>query len=141
MGTASGCGGSFLRPNGVGNSAEWVGNYTENFLNVAETLADGDATFNQSSTPGDIDLFEHNNVPAGTVHAVQHVLEARDVSASRTIRPVTRIGGTNYNGTTTPTLTGTYAFYLDPKTLSPDTSAQWDDAEVNAAEFGYELVS
>jgi hypothetical protein len=129
------------RPVGVGNSADFAGNYAENFANVNELLADGDTTFNQSSTPGHIDLFEHNNVPAGTVHAVQHVIEARDAAVTRTIRAKTRIGGTNYSGPTTAALTAAYLFHCTPVTLSPATSAQWDDGEVNGAEWGYELVS
>lgn len=130
-----------LRPVGVGNSAQWTGNYADNFLNVADQYADGDSTFNQDSTAGHIDLFQMSDVPAGTVHAVQHVYMARqDAGAARSIRAKVRIAGSNYNGTTVA-LAGSHVFYLDPMNVSPATSAQWDDDELNAMEAGYELVS
>jgi hypothetical protein len=132
-----------LRPEGVGYSAQWTGNFADNFINVRDRHADGDATFNQDSTAGHIDAFEMTDVPAGTVHALQHVIEARrDAGAARVIRPITRIGGTNYNGTSF-TMAASHLFYCDPVSVSPATggATAWDDAEVDGAEFGYELVS
>jgi len=128
-------------PSGAGNSAQWAGNYASNFANVNETLGDGDATFNQDATAGHIDLFAVDDVPAGTIAAVQHVLLARqDAGAQRTIRPKTRISSTNYSGTTVNTA-GSYLYVLEPASVSPATSVAWTDSELAAAEFGYELVS
>jgi hypothetical protein len=130
-----------LRPVGIGTTAEWTGNYADNFVNVADAAADGDYTFNQSSTAGQTDQFAMKDITAGTVHALQTVLMARqDAGVARTVRSIIRIDGTDYTGVSFA-LTSTYAAYCDPLSVSPDTSAAWDDAEVNAAEFGYELVS
>lgn len=132
-----------LRPVGAGNSAQWTGNYADNWQNVSEGMADGDATFNQSSTANQIDLFTMSDVPSGTVHAIQHVIQARkDAGAARSIRPKTRIGGTNYDGTTV-SLAATHSFYTEAVQFSPATggSTAWDDDELNGAEFGYELIS
>jgi len=129
-----------LRPVGVGSSAQWTGNWAENLANVNEQFADGDTTFNQDATAGHIDYFTMTDIPAGTVHALQHVLMGRDSGATRTIRPKTLISATPYSGTSFA-LGAAYTFHCDPVTVSPATTAQWDDAEVNAAEFGYEMVS
>lgn len=130
-----------LRPVGVGNSAQWTGNYADNFLNVADQYADGDSTFNQDSTAGHIDLFTMGDVPAGTVHAIQHVIMARkDAGAARTIRPKVRISGTNYSGTTV-SLSASHVFYTEAVSVSPASGVAWTDTEVNAMEAGYELVS
>jgi len=132
-----------LRPVGAGTTAEWTGNYADNWQNVADTWGDSDTTFNQSSTAGQTDQFAMSDVPSGTVHAIQHVIMAkRDAGGARTIRPITRIGGTDYNGTTV-TVAATYAFHCEPVVFSPATggATAWDDAELNGAEFGYELVS
>lgn len=128
-------------PTGAGNSAQFTGNYAANFANVNETAGDGDATLNQSSTAGHIDLFDFDNVPTGTISAVQHVIQARqDAGAARVLRAKTRIGGTNYNGTSV-NLSGSHRFLMDPVTLNPADSAAWEAADVNGAEFGYELVT
>jgi len=132
-----------VRPTGAGNSAQWTGNYADNWQNVADPTGDGDGTFNQSSTAGHIDLFEGGNVPAGTIHAIQHVILAKkDAGAARTIRPKTRIAGTTYSGATV-TLTASYLYYTEPVMFSPDTggATAFTSAEINGAEFGYELVS
>ena len=130
-----------LTPATVGHAAEWAGNFADNWRNVSDVLGDGDSTFNQSSTAGQKDKFTLTDVVSGTVHAVQSVLLSRqDAGAARVVRPITRIGSTDYNGTSFPQA-ASYVFYCDPMTLSPATSAQWTDSEVNAAQFGYELVS
>lgn len=132
-----------IRPVGAGNSAQWAGNYADNWSNVADVLGDGDTTFNQDSTAGHIDVHTMSDVPAGTVHAIQHVLMARqDAGAQRVIRPKTRISATNYSGVSVNTAT-TYAFVLEPVMFSPATggATAFTAAEINGAEFGYELVS
>jgi hypothetical protein len=130
-----------IYPNAAGNQTDWTGNYAANFANVNEFAADGDSTFNQASSAGAIDLFGFDNVPTGTINAIQHCIEARqDSGTARTLRSKTRIAGTNYDGSTV-SLPGTHAILLQPASVSPATSAAWTASELNAAEFGYELVS
>ena len=128
-------------PDGAGSQNDWAGNYSSNYANVNEAGGDGDATFNQSATVGNIDLFAFGNVPLGTIAAIQHTFQARqDAGAQRTFRPKTRISGANYSGDTLQ-LPGSHAFITDVVEVSPATSTAWAASEVNAAEFGYELVS
>jgi len=132
-----------IRPVGAGNSAQWAGNYADNWSNVAEGQGDSDSTFNQDATAGHIDLFTMSDVPAGTIHAIQHVLMARqDAGAQRVVRPKTRISTTNYSGVSVNTA-ASYQFLTEPVMFSPATggSTAFTDAEINGAEFGYELVS
>lgn len=126
-------------PNGAGQYADWIGNYASNFANVNELVGDGDGTFNQASTAGNKDSFEFDDVPTGTVHAIQSVLQARqDAGASRTVRHLMRRASTDYFSTSFA-LAGSHFFLLAPRTLDPSTSAQFTVANLNASQHGYEL--
>lgn len=131
-----------LRPNADGNSSDWTpAGYTDNFANVEDDAGDGDSTFNMSSTPGDIDLFELEDMPSGTVMGVQvNVLARQDAGAARTVRPVFRIGGVNYTGTSFNT-GGSFGNFMQVYDVSPATSSAWTASEVNGAELGVELVA
>lgn len=132
---------ALIRPAGAGASAQFTGNYADNFANVADPLGDGDGSFNQDATAGHIDSFVMTDPPAGTIFGIQHVLMARqDAGAGRTIRPKTRISGTPYNGTTVA-LAATYVFITEPRSVSPASGVAWTSAEIAGAEFGYELVA
>jgi len=130
-----------LRPESAGNYTQWTGNYADNFVNVQDQTQDGDTTFNQTVTDGNIDTFNLDTVQNSTVYGVQHVLVVRqDAGSGKTVRAKTRISGTDYSGTTTA-IGATYIFVLDPRSTSPASSAQWTASEINGAEFGYEKVS
>lgn len=131
-----------LRPNNAGNSTDMVpAGYGDNFANVQDDACDGDTTFNMSSTPGDLDLFSMEDMPSGTVLGVQVSLVARqDAGAARTIRPVWRIGGSNYNGSSISTA-GSYENHRQCYDVSPATGIDWTASEINGAELGVELVS
>jgi hypothetical protein len=130
-----------IYPNSAGNYAQWTGNYAANFANVNELTSDGDSTVNQSSTANQIDTFGFDDVPTGTITAIQHAILARqDAGAARTFCPLQRSGSTDYEGTTF-SVAGSHLFYLDPKSTDPNTSAAWTVSGLNAAEFGYKLKS
>jgi hypothetical protein len=113
----------------------------ENFANTNEPTFDGDNSFNQSSTPNQIDTFIFDNVPTGTISAVQHVLMARqDGGAQRQIAPLQRRAGTDTPGATFNPA-GTYAALLNPQDVDPATSSAWTVDNFNATEFGYKLIS
>lgn len=133
-----------LRPVAPGNYADWTSNGGNNFGNVSDTVgSDGDTTFNQSATAGQIDSHIFSDLPAasGNVYAIQHVIYAKqDAGAQRQIAPLQRSSGTNYPGTTVTTA-GSYQYLLEVRDTNPATSAAWTVAEVNAAEFGLKLIS
>lgn len=126
---------------GNGASADWSPNGGSNSGSVLTD--DGDTTFNESSTPGDVDTFAMTDLPAaaGSVFALRpRIVAKRDAGAARTVRPVFRIGGVDYTGTTKAV--GTSATVVgEPVEVSPATTSAWTISEVNGLEAGYELVS
>lgn len=128
-------------PMGAGNYAQWTGNYAANYANASEIAGDSDNTFNQSATADQIDTFLFDDIPAGTITAVQHVLMAKkDAGDARTIAPLSRTGGTDYAGTTL-SVAGSYQFLTDPADVDPATSSAWTVSNFNAHEHGYKLIS
>ena len=130
-------------PAATGNYAQWTGNYATNFANVNETTADGDQTFNQSATANQIDSFVFDDVPAGTISAVQFCIEARqDAGAARTIAAFERAAaGPTDRVMTSQILAGSYLIYTDPRDVDPDTSAAWTATLFNSNEYGYKEIS
>jgi len=133
-----------LRPQAAGNYTQWTSNGGANFANVADDpYSDGDISFNQSATANQIDSFVFDDIPAasGLVFGIQHVITAKkDVGAARTFAAFQRSGGVDYIGSTQNAGTSS-AMYLDLKETNPATSAAWDVAAINGAEFGEKLLS
>jgi hypothetical protein len=129
-------------PAGAGNYAQWVGNFASNFTNTQELAGDGDNTFNQSATANQIDTFGFDDMPTGTIIAVQDVMMARqDAGAARVVRTKFRSGGgSDYSGTSF-NMAGSYQFHCDPRDVDPATSSAYTVTNFNAQERGYELVS
>ena len=128
-------------PAGAGNYAQWTGNFASNFTNVQELAGDGDGTFNQSATANQIDTFDMDNMPTGTIVAVQDVMMARqDAGAARVVRTKFRSSSTDYDGTSF-NMAGSYQYHLDPRDVDPATSSAYTVSNFNAQERGYELVS
>ena len=132
---------SGLLPTGAGNSAQFTPSAGSNYQNVDDTAADGDSTYNESSTLNHIDSFVFADLPStGTVYAVQSQVMARKTDAgTRSVASVYRISSTNYVGIDN-TLSVDYNYEIDLKELSPATAAAWTVSEINSAEFGYKLT-
>lgn len=134
------------RMSAAGNSAQWTPSASTNVSNVDDAAGnDGDTTYNSSSTPGQIDLFQTSAISStsGTVPAIMHRIVARkDDAGVRTIRPKQRQSSTNYSGTT-QTLTTAYAHYTEVVEVNPATGVAYTVAEMRATdpEFGYEIVA
>lgn len=126
---------------GAGNSTQFTPSAGSNWQNVDDATQDGDSTYNSSSTSGHTDLFAIDNFDPGVVRAVQvNIVARRDDAGPREIREKCRSSSTNYNGTT-QAVTGSYLVYRQIREVDPDTSAAWGSSALNAAEFGYELVT
>lgn len=132
---------STIYPVATGSYSQWTPNYMTNFGNVNEPTADGDASFNYSSTANQIDSFHFSHLPAATIKAIQHVLEARqDSGTQHQIAPLNRRNSTDRLGTTFD-LSGSHKFYLDPQDTDAEAGAAWTSDNLNETEFGYKLVS
>jgi hypothetical protein len=137
------CRGVVLRPVGAGNYSQWTPNSGANWFAAADAFADGDLSFNADSTAGHIDTYAFDDAPAGsgTIHGIQHVIEARqDAGATRTIAPVQRSSSTDYVGTSQNLASG-YVFLTEAKSINPATSAGYTVSDLNAAEFGVKLIA
>lgn len=139
------CRGVVLHTSSGGNYSQWTSSTGANFWQVMDSyfIPDGDLSYNASATVNQIDTFNFQDLPSasGTIHAIQHVQQAKqDGGAARSFAPVSRISATDYVATT-KFLAGTYTFYMEPVSVSPATGVAWTVAELNAAEFGYKLIS
>ncbi len=130
-----------LFPNGNGANTAWTGAYTDW---DDGTSADDDTTYVSSSTPGDRETSTLTDlaVSSGSVFAVQTNLIARkDDAATRQIAPVLRIGGVNYDGSTSAGLGASYAPYRQIYDRLDPSGGGWTIATVNAMEAGVKEVA
>ncbi|MFH1737738.1 MAG: hypothetical protein ABIH23_01935 [bacterium] len=130
-------------PSGTGNYAQWTPSAGANYENVDETPPDDDTTYNSSSTSGQKDSFQFSAASlTGSVPGVMCLYRARkDDAGSRTLRRLIRVGSSDYYGATLPGITDTYSYLEEILEQDPSTSATWTTSGVDAAEYGYDLVS
>ena len=131
-----------LMPAGAGNYSMYTPSAGANWENVDEIPADGDTTYNASSTAGDKDTFAVDTYSAtGTPLAVQvNMMHRKDDAGSRTARLVLRSGAADYAGAN-ETVLDTYKVAFSVWETDPADSADWTTAKINAAEYGYETVA
>lgn len=101
------------------------------------------ADYNTVSDPGDKDsfLFGANPTPGATVFGVQVSHHAQKVDAgTATIRTITRVGSTDYNGDTLG-VSSSARYALEIQDGNPDSGDPWETTDLDAAQFGYEKVS
>lgn len=128
-------------PNGAGNYSGWTPNFGNNTANVNGSVPDGDNSFNYASSANTKDSFTGTVLPGtGSVNGIQHNILARTDGSSHTIRPLMRISGSDYTGTS-QNVPATYGYLTEVTHLSPATSSAWTYSEVNGMEQGYELVT
>ena len=128
-------------PDGNGSNTAWTGTFTDW---DDTTTIDSDTTYAASATPGDRETSTLNNmsISAGTVYAVQTCLAARkDDAGARTIAPVIRIGGVDYDGATAPALGTSYADYTQLYDRLDPAGNAWTITTVNGMEAGAKVVS
>lgn len=129
-----------VAPSKAGSATDWQSNSFANHRAVAYNQ-DNDSSFTEAGTPNDTDLFDYEDAPfdAGTIYAVHTVTTARrGVDALHDFCPVTKSGGTVYEGTVS-SLPTSYTTIIEIYEEDPDTSAPWSVSGLNAAEFGYRL--
>jgi len=127
---------------GAGNQADWTPSASTNHSNVDDGAShDTDSTYTSSSTATNVDTFAIGAFDSAPVAFAQACIVARkDDGGTREIREVCRSNGTDYNGST-QAVTSAYLVYRQIREVDPATSAAWTSADLNAAEFGYELVT
>lgn len=133
--------------NGNGNYSQWDGsdgNQVDNYLQVDEGRAhDGDTTYNAGQVALEKDTYAAQDLVAttGSVLAVQAGLIARHEGQGGTLRHMLRRSSTDQFGAAL-TPGGGYTYHSELWEQDPNAGpGAWTIANVNATEFGFELVS
>lgn len=131
-----------LSPNGAGNYTDWTPSAGSNYQNVDEAVSDGDTTYNSEDTASGKDSYAFADISGtGTVVAVMLWGTTRkDDVGTRVARFLHRESSTdsfssNFN------LSDTFALTNWVLENNPRTSSAWSISEINASEFGIEMVS
>lgn len=121
---------------------------SDNFAGVDDASGHNyDTDYNDSNTAGHKDRFTSSGSlpesPKGDVMGVMAVAMVRDDAdlGTRTARTVVFEGATEAVGATVTLTESGYQAVSDIFEVNPDTAAAWTIAEVEAAEFGIELVT
>lgn len=129
---------------GAGASAQFTPSAGSNFQNVDDgTTVDGDTTYNSSTTVNHIDSFalSSSGLSAGTIKGTQSTIIARkDNVDPRAVAALIRSGGTNFPQTTQQ-LGPVFQVFREIQETDPNTSAAWTQANLDAMELGYKLIS
>jgi len=132
-----------LFADGAGANTDWTPSAGSNFENVDENPADDDTTYNSTTTTSDTDSFTFDDLSeiSQDISGVQvNVLQRKEDVGSRGLAAITISGATTDVGAT-KFVTDEYQYNSELLELDPNTSAQWAVAAVNAAEYGYRLIS
>lgn len=124
-------------PSGAGTTTNFTPSTGSNYQCVDETNP-STTDYVESTTPGNIDLYTiGNSLPStdNVAFVIRETWALKTDAGARTLRQVTRSGGTNYESGN-HTLTGTHAGYQTLYATDPNTSAAWTAANVNALEIG-----
>ena len=134
-----------LYPNAAGDSTQFTPSAGSNYQNVDEPQTnDGDTTYNESSTTGQIDLFNLDPLvtTSGTIFAVQqHMVARKTDGVVREVRQKLKSGSTVVNGSTVGLGTSYQQYHEVIEELDPDTAAAWTISKVNALQVGYENIT
>lgn len=130
-----------LTPNGAGNSTQFTPSAGANYAAVDEVVGDDDTTYVSSSTVGHKDTYTASDLLDGEVFGIKHYLRARKAEVgSRVIRPLIRIGGTDYEGSDVG-LGDSYNTRAEFRSVSPATAVPFTYTELNGAEIGVKIES
>lgn len=114
----------------------------DNYVEVDDTAPDDDTTYNSSTTINNRDLYEFDDISEDVdeVLGVQVNVNARKENGPyRIIQDSIRSGGVNYEGQGSEEnfyLGDNYEIRPTMHDQNPNTSGQWTESEVNAAQFG-----
>lgn len=134
-------------PNGEGDSLQWTPSAAGTHFSMVDeaNVADDDATYVQTPTNGNIDLYQFQDLQTttGNIWAVQLNLEARLLAAgSRNIRHKHKhTSGAVHEGANVAVATTAYKNYAKVWEGNPATAAFWTVADVQGAQFGVEAVA
>lgn len=126
------------------DSVQWTPLSLANWQMISEIAMDSDTTYNYTATPGNQDTFVFQSL-AGTITTIYGIqvtyATRKDDAGMKEIKGVVKSGGTSYFGDVKSIPDSNYVYFTDLWILDPDTGANWTLSGVNAANYGYKLVS
>lgn len=130
-----------LYPNGAGDLTEMTPDTGNNWERVDEATHDGDTSYveNAASAKRDCYAFQNRSV-VGTPRAVQVTTTVKLTSGTPTFKNFLRIGGVNYDGTTTHTATSGYRCYVEVWNTNPATGLPWTDSDIDSLQAGISAI-
>ena len=127
-----------LKPTSDGDELNWTPSTGATHYNLVNEVPPDSAQNITSILPGDLDCYHFASLPyapeAITAVQVSWYGETTDVTP-RAIKPLLRIGGTNYLGTQ-QSLNTSLQDFIQIYPTNPATSAAWTDAAVNGLQAG-----
>ena len=133
-----------LYPTGSGGNTTWSPDTGSNYARVNEAVADGDTSWVQTGTAGNVDSYAYGalaGAPA-SIYGVTWNAEARKTDASTyKIRRFFKAGGISFPGSTDYSLPTTYVMNQEVLQANPATSAAWTAGDLAASEWGVKLDS
>lgn len=139
-----------IYPDAPGSSAAWTKGGTTpaatNWQSVKETSPDDDVTYVKSSTVGNLDMYNMQNVSATASEIKGLLINARIKKDDATSRSyATQVQDVASAGAVTalPTrpVPGNYLNQQDVSEVSPTTGVAWTVAQVNAMEAGIKVIT
>lgn len=108
-----------------------------NYQAMDETTSNDDVDYTQANVVGNRDIFTVSNYTfVGQVYGLQVTgTHRKDDVGNRTVAPLARINGSQYEGTV-DTCLSQYKMAKKIWEKNPDTNAQWTISEVNAGQYG-----
>lgn len=137
---------SKIQPNGNGDANDFnpVG-AAQNWqtINEYQVNKSHDVDYNETSTSGNKDVVNYedpNFILSGIVYGLDLRTSAKKTDAgTRSLRHIIKPSTVEYNGYTHP-LISTYTHFTDCFDINQDTGVRYTDAELDAHQFGYELL-
>jgi hypothetical protein len=114
-----------------------------NWMAVSETVPDDNSSYVTDATVGHIDRYTYPSIGGSSVKAaVLNLRGEKDDASTRSIRAVTKSGGTTAdNGSDFGLTLNTYANFQGIFETDPNSGIAWTVAGVNAAEFGVKTTA
>jgi hypothetical protein len=132
-----------LFPNGNGATQDFASSSGGHYTDVDDTTADDDSTYVESTTAGDIELFDIQNmsstptdITAASIWSCVRKTDAGEKSAAAVLRQ----SSTNYDQATFYPSTS-YQYNSPILTTDPATAAAWTESGINSAQIGLKVIS
>jgi hypothetical protein len=128
-----------LLPNGSGTTSQWTGAYTD----ISGTTY-GDTTFISDSTNGDVSTFAASDLPSTSYDVIALSINARasiGTSGPQNMQLALRTNSVNYFSGNVSGLSTAFGPVSNIWAVSPDTSAAWTPANINALEIGVKAIT